>query len=220
MAYSFVENVLVPLYTSIVLLYLSLRFLQASVLRQPRSISTFASLLAKYSASVAGSVPRVTTDQQLARYESANEEAEQPIDMSGKYKLISLENFDAFLAVQGVQWALRKAACKARPVHNIIHRGNVLTIKIEGIIFTETTYIINGPPVKIDIRGRIFMDRVAYLENGKGIRGTKEAVTENYDVFIDRVLSDDKQQILLTSRAVFRDGRESIESRQVFQRIE
>ena len=120
----------------------------------------------------------------------------------------------------GVPWALRRAACKARPVHRITHKGNRLTIRIEGIITTQTTYIINGPPVEINIRGRIFLDRVTYLDNGQGIRGVKKAITENYDVFIERVLSDDKQTIVLTSQAVFKDGKEPIESRQVFQRIE
>ena len=125
----------------------------------------------------------------------------------------------------GVPWALRRAACRVRPVHRIIHKGNRLTIKIEGIIVTQTTYIVNGPPVEIKIKGRVFMDRMTYLleeeNNGKkGIRGIKQAVTENYDIYIDRVLSDDRQRIILTSKAIFRDGRETVESKQIFQRIE
>lgn len=115
---------------------------------------------------------------------------------------------------------MRRAACKVRPVHRIIHKGNRLTIKIEGIIVTQTTYIVNGPPVEIKIKGRVFMDRMTYLDNGKGIRGIKQAVTENYDIFIDRVLSEDGQRIVLTSTAVFKDERETVESKQIFQRIE
>lgn len=95
-----------------------------------------------------------------------------------------------------------------------------MTIRIEGIIVTQTTYIINGPPVEIKIKGRVFMDRMTYLENGRGIRGIKQAVTENYDIYIDRVLSEDKQRIILTSKAIFKDDRETVESKQIFQRIE
>jgi len=124
------------------------------------------------------------------------------------------------LLVTGVPWALRRAACRARPVHRITHKGNRITIRIEGIIKTQTTYLINGPPVEINIRGRIFQDRMQYLEGGVGLRGIKKAVTENYDVHVDRVLSDDKQKITLTGRAIFKDGRETIESVQIFERIE
>ena len=109
-----------------------------------------------------------------------------------------------------------------RPVHRITHRGNRITIKIEGIIETETTYIINGPPVEIDIRGRIFRDQYTYLESGKGIKGIKKAITENYDVYVQRFLSEDMQKLTLVSRVVFRDGddREPVECTQIFERIQ
>jgi hypothetical protein len=122
--------------------------------------------------------------------------------------------------IEGVPWPLRRAACKARPIHRITHRGNRVTIRIEGLIVTQTTYVINGPPVEINIRGRIFQDRMIYLENGQGIQGIKKAVTENYDVIVDRVLSDDRSKITLTGRAIFKNGTETVESCQIFERIE
>mmetsp|Transcript_4129 Transcript_4129/g.8529 ORF Transcript_4129/g.8529 Transcript_4129/m.8529 type:complete len:287 (+) Transcript_4129:53-913(+) len=146
----------------------------------------------------------------------------QPFDLSGAYKLMSNDGFENFLAVQGVPWALRRAANQARPTHRITHIGNQLTIKIEGIIESQTTYTIGGPPVETNVRGRIFEDQVRYLE-GDTIRGicvSKTALTEDYDVTVQRVLSEDGQSIVMTSRAVFRDDREPVECIQQFQRIE
>lgn len=42
------------------------------------------------------------------------EAEEQPFDVTGSFKLISNEGFEAFLAVQGVPWALRRAANHGR----------------------------------------------------------------------------------------------------------
>jgi len=106
--------------------------------------------------------------QQLAgaAFETSSQEdaeEEQPVNMSGAYKLVSNDNFEGFLAVQGVPWALRRAANGVRPTHRITHVGRRLTIKIEGIIESQTTYLIGGPPVETDVRGRIFQDVVRYL---------------------------------------------------------
>lgn len=165
----------------------------------------------------------------------------QPVNLTGVYQLVSNDNFEAFLAAQGVPWALRSAANRVRPIHRITHTGPSLTIKIEGIIESQTTYLIGGPPVETSVRGRVFVDTVAYLTdddnkdhgdtgnpNGDGFpqgrsrRGvvvTKKALTEPYDVTVRRELSEDGQIITLTSRAVFRDGRSPVQSTQVFHRM-
>ena len=163
--------------------------------------------------------PKEVPPQPLPLLEdTANDD--QPFNLSGAFKLISNEGFDDFLAVQGIPWAIRRAANQARPVHRIFHRGNQLTIKIEGIIESQTTYIIGGPPVETNVRGRIFEDKVTYLETGTGILVSKTSLTEDYDVTVQRELSDDRQRIYMTSTAYFRDDRDDIESKQVFQRIE
>jgi hypothetical protein len=87
-------------------------------------------------------------------------QAQQPIDMSGSYKLIENHNFDAFLGAQGLPWMLVRAADKARPIHTITHIGKFITIKIEGIIESSSTYEINGEPLEGVIRGRLFADSV------------------------------------------------------------
>ena len=87
----------------------------------------------------------------------------QPINMSGKFQLVKNENFEAFLIAQGLPWMLARAADKARPTHSIDHIGKWITIKIEGIIESSSTYEINGEPVESEVRGRLFADQVTYL---------------------------------------------------------
>lgn len=140
-------------------------------------------------------------------------------NLTGAYRLISNSNYEEYLAVQGVPWALRRAANQARPIHRITHDGTTLTIKIEGIIESQTTYIINGPPVETNVRGRLFIDQVSYTDDGQGIQVCKTAIAEDYDVTVTRRLSEDGQQIVLTGCAVFRDERKPIQAVQIFQRI-
>jgi hypothetical protein len=145
---------------------------------------------------------------------------DQPVDLTGAYQLSSNDNFEAFLAAQGVPWALRNAANRARPLHRITHRGRVLTIKIEGIIESQTTYLIDGPPVETNVRGRIFEDVVNYLGDGRrGIVVRKKALTEDYDVTVQRELSEDGNVITMTSTATFRDDRPLVQSKQIFHKV-
>lgn len=139
-------------------------------------------------------------------------------NLSGAYRLLSNTGFEEFLAVQGVPWALRRAANGARPIHRITQNGRQLTIRIEGIIESQTTYMIGGPPVETNVRGRIFEDSVEYY--GRGIRVNKRALTENYDVTVVRQLSEDGKHITMTSTATFRDEREPVQCVQLFERFE
>lgn len=173
-------------------------------------------------------------------FESKDENAYMPVNLSGVYKLFSNHNVEAFLEAQGVPWALRRAACSARPIHRIEHLGNSITITVEAggsgafSFKSQTTYIINGPPVETDVRGRIFHDRVTYLydddqerENGqerscRGVLVTKRCYEENYTVTVKRELSDDKQLITLTSTATFAPelNKPPVVGRQIFERVE
>lgn len=170
---------------------------------------------------ISKSTPSVTTTSSATptTTTTTHPQTQQPIDMTGTYQLISNQGFEEFLAVQGVPWALRRAANAARPIHRITHKGHELTIQIQGIIESQTTYFINGPPVETNVRGRIFEDVVEYMEDG--IRVRKKALTEEYDVTVERVLSADRQAIVLTSTAYFRDNnRPSVTSVQHFRRVE
>jgi hypothetical protein len=199
-----VDQLLLPLYTMCVLMYLASRVLcivikkgPSSLLQEPKS----------------GSPPSLFLEEDV----DAMIHTEQPIDLTGAWKLVENRNFEDFLATQGVPWPLRSAANRARPTHRITHRGNMLTIKIEGIIESQTTYLINGPKVRCTVRGRLFEDAVSYLPNG--IQVLKRAIEEKYTIQVCRRLSEDQQNITLTSTATFDDGRDEVESTQIFKRM-
>ncbi len=197
-----VHDILIPLYACGVASYIVLRIYH--VLIEPRLVL------------VKKAVPQAPVID-----ESKAVLAPQPIDMTGTYKLMENYNFEEILAAQGVPWALRSAANRARPTHKITHKGNLLTIKIEGIIETETTYEIGGPPTASSVRGRQFEDSVTYLDDDMGIQTMKRAVNDGYSVRVCRRLAPDRSQLTMTSTVTFDDkDNETVECKQIFQRID
>lgn len=194
------DSFILPLYTSLVILYLSIRVYyhisDASASKSPPSTST--------------------QDEEALRLAKS---AKQPIDLSGAFKLMENDNFEAFLAAQGVPWALRGAANKVRPTHRITHEGNIITIKIEGVMESQTTYTIGGKPKQGKIRGRRFADQVTYIDSG--ICTTKRACDDGYTVKVNRKISPDKQEIRMESSVTFdENSKPSIQCRQLFRRVE
>jgi len=111
------------------------------------------------------------------------------MDLNGAYQLDSNDNFEAFLAAQGVPWALRSAANRLRPIHRFKHSGSTLTIQIQGIIDTQTTYMLEGPPVRNEVRGRSFEDRLTYLKEASvvvGLQTIKRAIDDGYVVTVSK----------------------------------
>ena len=230
------ESILVGLYTAAVVLYLAwISISQRLLLVRSKQRRKLLLRAQQQQQQQAGGVPTAKVDEQAVAVVVVTDEQQQPVNLTGAYKLVSNQGFEEFLAVQGVPWALRRAANQARPTHRITHKGNQLTIKIEGIIESQTTYVIGGPPVETNVRGRIFEDSVEYLKssspspdddddddnnNKRGILVSKRALTEDYDVTVQRELSEDGRRIFMTSTAYFRDGRESVQSVQIFERCE
>ena len=140
----------------------------------------------------------------------------QRVDMTGAYQLVENHNFEQLLAVQGVPWALRRAANKLRPIHRFTHVKNDLTIKVEGIIETQSSYVIGGPPVTCEIRGRKFQDTLEYLSDG--IQTLKHAVDDGYTIIVSRRLSKDRKTLTMTSTVKFGDpSKEEVQATQIFQ---
>jgi hypothetical protein len=206
-----VDSILVPLFCGMVVIYLTARltilkgdFLAA---KPPKKKN----LVSKQSA-----VPRRSTlgDDDvgagaLTRSDAAADDdcgpAAKVVNLTGSYQLVENQNFEELLAVQGVPWALRCAANKLRPIHRFTHVGETLTIKIEGIIETKTSYEIGGPPVECFVRGRKFLDTMEYLIGGDGVQTIKKAPEEGYSVTVCRRLSSDRKQLTMTSTVSFDD---------------
>merc|ERR1719296_193669 len=89
-----------------------------------------------------------------------------------------------------------------------------------GIIFVgDTTYIIGGPYVETKIQDKIFHDSATWLpDKSEGVRITKISQNEKYNIIVTRRLSPDKQQLFITSEAVYHDGKR-VQAIQTYQRI-
>lgn len=146
---------------------------------------------------------------------------DKPVNLTGLYKLVENQNFEGLLEAQGVPWALRRAANMARPTHGITHKGETLTIKIEGIIESQTTYTIGGPPVRGLVRERVFEDQVTYLEDNTGVQTRKRAVDDGYTVKVRRHLGADRATISMLSTVEFDDkSKPAVECKQLFKRVQ
>ena len=101
-----------------------------------------------------------------------------PNSLAGTFKLYKNENYQKFLEVQGVGWALRKAADSANTVHIIKHEvSKTFHLKVISLIKSEIEYTINGEPVKTSIKDKQFMDTVTELGEGRvGVRIMKKNV--------------------------------------------
>eukprot|EP00547_Thalassionema_nitzschioides_P005794 CAMPEP_0194218942 /NCGR_PEP_ID=MMETSP0156-20130528/24870_1 /TAXON_ID=33649 /ORGANISM="Thalassionema nitzschioides, Strain L26-B" /LENGTH=253 /DNA_ID=CAMNT_0038948457 /DNA_START=13 /DNA_END=774 /DNA_ORIENTATION=- len=205
---SFVNKLIVPLYAFFVLVYL---------------VQVTARALYDYWSSCVGSLSKLVSSEDASQQPiltNIPQDEDGFVNMSGSYKLTSNDNFEEFLAAQGVPWPLRSAANQARPTHTITHVGKTVTIQIKGIIESQSTFEIDGPPVEDVIRGRVFKTKMRYLESKDGIVGFKTAVSEGYNISVIRQFSsEDRNTITMTSRATFKDGREDIQCVQIFQRL-
>jgi len=207
------EALLVSIYAVGVLVFLvrqTYQNRQADIMMQQRQALRDQSKVPK---PVVAAPPTDDTDDTLINIKPAR------IPDTAAYKLQSNDGFEEFLAVQGVPWALRRAANAARPTHRItIHDNTQLTIRIEGIIESQTQYVINGPAVETDVRGRIFQDVVRYHETGLLV--SKRALSEDYDVTVHRAWSEDGQNVTMTSTATYRNDKPPVQCVQQFARVE
>jgi ribosomal protein L24 len=132
-------------------------------------------------------------------------------------------NFDAFLKSQNVPMLIRKAANSSRPVHTITHEGDRLRIQVDGITKGDTTYVINGPPSGSNIRHLKFDDYVTWVDDGQAVQVRKVAKNAPpngaVELIVKRQLANHGHNLILTSKAKFEDGSESVESVQTFHRI-
>lgn len=145
-------------------------------------------------------------------------------NLTGKYKLVHNHNYDQFLKSQNVPMLLRKAACASRPVHTITHTDDSLRIQVDGITKGDTTFTINGPPSHSNIRHLKFDDFVTYIEHGRAIEvrkvGKNTPANGAVELIIARRLAECGNNLLISSKARFKDGSYSVESVQTYHRME
>jgi hypothetical protein len=199
-----VHEIIIPLYVCGVVGYIVLRIYHVAI--EPRLAPS--------------SAKKEPPSQVPSIDELEAEKAPMPVDMTGTFKLVENNNFEELLAAQGVPWLLLGPANRARPTHKITHKGNLVTIKIEGIIESQTKYEIKGPPTESAVRGRAFRDQMTYLEDGTGIQTLKRAVNDGYTVTVRRRLAPDRSKLTMTSTVTFDDeSKETVDCMQIFERL-
>jgi len=151
------------------------------------------------------------------------EEIPIKVNLTGKYKLVHNHNFDAFLKTQNVPMLLRKAANASKPIHTITHEDNMLRIQVDGIVRGDTTFEIGGPPAESNIRYLKFDDHVTWVDDGQAVEVRKVARNAPeggaVELVVKRTLGNGKHNLVLSSKARFANGDESLESVQTFHRI-
>lgn len=240
-----IHNVGVSLYTLGTVLYLSLRFYHDRNRR--RSQKTTSTKNVSDDNDDETTMPSLRMSSTLTIEEENEPTPDAPIDLTGTYKVVDNDNFGAFLQAQGLPWFLCNAASKARPTHTFEHSNyRDLTIRIQGIIESQTSYQIDGPYTETQIRGRVFRDSVEYLycslgKNCVGIRTQKVAVGEGYHVEVQRRfvragetwtppeghatydldVPFETDRLIMLNEVVFDDDstKESVKASQLFHRI-
>ena len=144
------------------------------------------------------------------------------VNLSGSYKLLKNIDYQPFLAVQGVGWALRKAADSAALKHHLTHdpKKGTFHIKVEGLISSQMGYQIDGDPVETIIKDKVFSDTVSNLPGNTGVRIKKINAKEKYHIIAERTLGSDGNTITMEQKVVFDDGRPGAKATQIFTRIE
>jgi len=119
-----------------------------------------------------------------------------PVDMSGSYKLQANSNYQKFLEVQGVGWALRKAADSAAASQVIAHdvAGGRVRLQVKSLVSMALEYDVGAPAKRTQIKDKVFMDRVTYSERGELVV-TKRNDKDGYTIVATRRLSPDKKTL-------------------------
>ena len=173
----------------------------------------------------------IPTPVQLDEDDSTTTDEEQGtssapcVNMTGSYKLVHQIDYDEFLKGLNIPWAMRRAAAATRPTHVVTHTGNRFRLQIEGIIKSDSTYLIGGEGKETRIRHLKFWDTVTYLESGDGIQTRKVALDAGdikstaKEIIVTRQFNKGGGVLVMTSKAIFPDGSETKSAIQTFHKI-
>jgi hypothetical protein len=203
----------VPVYTCIVMAVLYASYNEDSTLGKAVKAAAAAPPAA------APSRPVATAAATAAAAPSAPGAKQAPRDLTGSYKLASNKNYQKFLEVQGVGWALRKAADGANATQTIAHdiASKKLNLKVASLLTFELSYIIDSPPMPTQVKDKNFMDTVTYLSSG-AVEITKRNDKDRYTIIVTRELSPDGATLNMTQCCKCDDGKEATAT-QIFSRV-
>ena len=145
------------------------------------------------------------------------------VNLSGKFKLVHNHNFMEFLKALNIPVLLRKAANATRPIHTYHHNGDRLDVHVDGIVKGSSAFIIDGPPCESSIRHMKFEDYCTWSSDGQSIIVRKVALNAPPNgpdyLLVKRELGNNGHNLIISSKAIYGDGSESLESVQTYHRI-
>jgi len=149
-----------------------------------------------------------TSPARRANRTKSGSRKQQQKNLTGTFKLFKNTNYQKFLEVQGVGWALRKAADSANVVHKIRHvPGSAFDLEVIGLVKSKEQYVIGGEGKITKIKNSEFIDTVTELGDGRvGVRITKVCKKGGYKIEVERELEGD-DNIVMEQEVIFNDGR-------------
>jgi len=162
-------------------------------------------------------------DPESDSFEVISISSKKKVNLTGTYKLVHNHNFMEFLKSQNIPVLFRKAANAAKPVHTLYHDGDRFDVQVDGIIKGSASFVIDGPPSKTNIRHLNYEDHATYVDDGQALQVRKVATNPPPDgameLIVKRELGNNGHNLIMSSKARYKDGSESLESVQTFHRI-
>jgi hypothetical protein len=117
-------------------------------------------------------------------------------DLSGVWKRVKTENFEAFFGAQGAGYVQRKIAASSPMTHTITMDALLSVFRLQergGVVDTDTTYEIGGPSIKTKLLGKEFEDVVTVDESGNLVMRKVIQPDSAYTLTVTRVLDGDSK---------------------------
>jgi len=200
-------DIIVPIYTLIIVTMIAIAF------RAQKQAKLQAAM------SLTPQIPTETKQEEVEEKEEDTniDEFKDKPNFTGEWTLVNSTNYDEFLAVQNVNYLLRKAAAGMSLKHVIDHKGKRFKLSIFGPVTQNMSYIIGGPPTETQVKGKKFLDTVSWNEQNELVIH-KLNKAENYELIIRRELQSDQKTIIMRQTARLLDGSKSVEATQTFSR--
>jgi len=117
-------------------------------------------------------------------------------DLSGAYKTVKFDNFEAFLTLMGAPWAARKMILSESPINTIKMTDKVFHLKVSGLAKMDNEYQIGGPPIKTGSNANNFAQETCLLLDDGSVRIHKK-FEKKVEADFDRSLSDDGKTLTM-----------------------
>jgi hypothetical protein len=146
-----------------------------------------------------------------------------PVNLTGKFKLVHNLRFTEFLKSLNISSLLARAANASKPIHTYYHDGDDFHVQVDGIVKGGSKFIIGGPPCASNIRHLHFDDYCTLVDNGQAVQvrkvGKNVPPNSPVEIIVRRELGNNGHNLIISSKAIYADGSETLECIQTFHRL-